>query len=360
MTKLKGLIAGGGHGTRLRPITHTRNKHLIKIANKPLIFYAIENLIDVGIDDIAIVCREDDHIIREVVGNGSRWGIKITYLPQSKPEGLAQVVQLSRQFMGKSRFVFHLGDNLLRRGVSEYVDKFEELKSNCHILITPVDNPQAFGVPTFHSRDKDRIIRLTEKPKRPDSNFAMTGIYCFDENIFEAIETLKRGKRGEYEITDAITKLIEQGFKVTHSKTNGWWKDTGKPADMLEANSLILREIEEKIDGTVDKNSQIIGGVVIEKGAKIIRSTINGPVVIGGGSVVENSFIGPFTSISSNCRIKNSEIEMSIVGDDTELTDLPRRVRESIIGERVSIKGNQSRPRGDYFIIGDQSTVSVC
>ena len=358
--KLKGLIAGGGHGTRLRPITHTRNKHLIKIANKPLIFYAIENLINAGIDNIAIVYREDDHIIKEVVGSGSHWGIKITYLSQKEPRGLAQVVQLSQSFMGKSRFVFHLGDNLLRHGVSEYVDKFEALKSNCHILITPVDNPQAFGVPTFHTKNKDRIIRLTEKPKRPDSNFAMTGIYCFDQNIFDVIETLKPSKRGEYEITDAITKLIEQGFKVTHSKTNGWWKDTGKPADMLEANSLILREMQAKIDGTVDKDSQVIGDVAIEKGVKIRESTINGPVVIGVGSVVENSFIGPFTSISSNCRIKNSEIEMSIVGDETELTDLPRRVRESIIGERVSIKGNKSRPQGDSFIVGDQSTVSVC
>lgn len=360
MTKLKGLIAGGGHGTRLRPITHTRNKHLIKIANKPLIFYAIENLLAAGISKIAVVHRQDDQNIKEVIGDGSRWKTKITYIPQEIPLGLAQVVQLAQPFIGESRFVFHLGDNLLRHGITEYVDKFEELESNCHILITPVDNPQAFGVPTFHSQDKSRIVKLTEKPKKPDSRFAMTGIYCFDRNIFGAIKDLKPSKRGEYEITDAITRLIKQGFKVTHSETNGWWKDTGKPEDILEANSLILREIKEEISGVVDGKSRLIGDVVVEKGAEIKNSIINGPAVIGAGSVVEDSFIGPFTSISDDCRVKNSEVEMSIVGDNSELINLPRRVRESIIGERVSIRGNRSRPQGDSFIVGDQSTVSVC
>jgi glucose-1-phosphate thymidylyltransferase len=357
---MKGLIAAGGHGTRLRPITYTRNKHLIKLGNKPLIFYAVEKLVQAGISDIAMVTHGDDAFIKQVVGDGKRWGCRVTFIPQSAPKGLAHVVKVARDFLKREKFVFYLGDNILKGGIDPYLKEFQRARSHCHILITSVADPCPFGVPTFDKKDPKLIVKLTEKPKRPASKFALTGIYFFTHNVFDAIDTLKPSWRGELEITEAITYLIENNFQVTHSETQGWWKDTGKPEDMLIANSLVLKDISPNIEGNIDKVSTIIGDVIIEAKTRVRSSKITGPVVIGSNCLIEDSYIGPFTSISDSCKVINSEIEMSIIGDHSELVSLPRRVSHSIVGDVVSLQGRQDRPQSLRFLVGDQSTIDIC
>ena len=353
---MKALIASGGRGTRLRPITHTQNKHLIPIANKPILYYAIEAAADAGIKEIGIVHNADSQEVPKYIGDGSKWGVKITYIPQETPGGLAQVVQLAEKFIAGDKFIFYLGDNMLVGGVKRFVDEFEKSGCNCYLTLSKVKDPERFGVPEI--RD-GKIVRVEEKPKHPKSNYAVAGIYLYDHHIFEAVRSLKPSARGELEISDAHTLLIERGLKIGYSEITGWWKDTGKPTDLLEANRLILDNIAPRNDGTVDKQSEVAGRVVIEEGAHIINSKIRGPVIIGKKCVIENSYIGPFTSIGDRTEMRNSEIEYSIVLRDCKVTSVGVRIEGSILGNDVEVVEATGKPRVHRFMIGDQSRIEV-
>jgi glucose-1-phosphate thymidylyltransferase len=353
---LKALIASGGRGTRLRPITHTQNKHLIPIANKPILYYAIEAAADAGIKEIGIVHNADSQEVPKYIGDGSKWGVKITYIPQETPGGLAQVVQLAEKFIAGDKFIFYLGDNMLVGGVKRFVDEFEKSGCNCYLTLSKVKDPERFGVPDI--RD-GKIVRVEEKPKHPKSNYAVAGIYLYDHHIFEAVRSLKPSARGELEISDAHTLLIERGLKIGYTEITGWWKDTGKPTDLLEANRLILDNIAPRNDGTVDKQSEVAGRVVIEEGAHIINSKIRGPVIIGKKCVIENSYIGPFTSIGDRTEMRNSEIEYSIVLRDCKVTSVGVRIEGSILGNDVEVVEATGKPRVHRFMIGDQSRIEV-
>jgi glucose-1-phosphate thymidylyltransferase len=302
---MKALIASGGRGTRLRPLTHTRNKHLLHIANKPILHYSIEAAAAAGIREIGIVHNADSREVPEFIGNGSPWGVKITYIPQEKPGGLAQVVALAEPFVGKDKFLFYLGDNMLVGGVKRFVDEFERSGMNCFLTLSKVKDPERFGVPEI--RD-GKIVRVDEKPAHPYSQFAVAGIYMYDHHIFEAVKALRPSERGELEISDAHTYLIEHGYSVGYTEITGWWKDTGKPSDLLEANRLILDSLEPRVDGTVDASSEIGGRVVVGRGSHIVNSRIRGPVSIGENCHIENSYIGPHTAIGDGTRVLNSEV----------------------------------------------------
>ncbi len=353
---MKALIASGGRGTRLRPITHTQNKHLIPIANKPILYYAIEAAADAGIKEIGIVHNADSREVPEYIGDGSKWGVKISYIPQEKPGGLAQVVQLAEKFIAGDKFIFYLGDNMLIGGVKQFVDEFEKSECNCYLTLSKVKDPERFGVPEI--RD-GKIVRVEEKPKQPKSNFAVAGIYLYDHHIFEAVKSLKPSARGELEISDAHTLLIERGLKVGFAEITGWWKDTGKPTDLLEANRLILDNIAVRNDGAIDKNSDVAGRVVIEKDTHIINSKIRGPVIIGKNCIIENSYIGPFTSIGDRTEVRNSEIEYSIILRDCKVTSVGIRIEGSILGNDVEVVEAVGKPQVHRFMIGDQSRIEV-
>lgn len=358
---MKALITSGGKGTRLRPLTHTSNKHLIPIANKPMIHYAIEALIQAGIKEIGIVINpETGDEIKEALGSGDKWSVRFTYILQKAPLGLAHVVKISQDFIKEAPFVFYLGDNVLVGGIQRFIEEFFRDKNNCRLVLAKVKEPQRFGVAEI--RD-GRVIRVEEKPKNPISPFAVTGIYIYDRSIFEAVDHITPGTRGELEISDAHQYLINNELKVGYSEITGWWKDTGKPEDLLEANRLILDRIlddgEPRIMGEVDSSSDIAGKVVIEEGAKVIKSAIRGPAIIGENTLVENSYIGPFTSIYYGCEIKNSEVEYSIVLENCKIIDADARIERSLLGREVKIYKNNSKPSTQKFILGDQSIVEL-
>jgi glucose-1-phosphate thymidylyltransferase len=353
---VKALIASGGRGTRLRPLTHTQNKHLIPIANKPILHYAIEAAVDAGIRQIGIVCNADSNEVQEAIGNGKRWGVKISYIPQKAPLGLAHVVRISQKFIGKDNFIFYLGDNMVVGGIKRFIDEFERSGCNCHLTLSRVKDPERFGVPEIKN---GKIIRVDEKPKKPKSHFAVAGIYIYDHRIFEAVKNIKPSARGEYEISDAHSYLIRKGYKVGFSEITGWWKDTGKPTDLLEANRLVLDNIQPASRGSVDASSVVAGKVILEEGASVINSVIRGPAIIGKGCVIENSYIGPFTSIGNGTVIKNSEVEYSIVLRDCKVTNVKLRIEGSILGNDVEIVEASGKPLVHRFMIGDQSRVEV-
>jgi len=353
---VKALIASGGRGTRLRPITHTRNKHLIPIANKPILFYAIEAAVDAGITEIGIVHNADSREVPDYVGDGSRWGVRITYIPQETPGGLAQVVALGETFIGRDSFVFYLGDNMIVGGLRRFIEEFQRSGCNCYLTLARVKDPERFGVPEIKN---GRIVRVEEKPKKPKSRFAVAGIYLYDHHIFEAVKSLKPSARGELEISDAHTAMIKRGYKVGYTEITGWWKDTGKPVDLLEANRLVLDNMASAIRGEVDAQSDIGGRAVVEEGTKIINSKVRGPVMIGKGCVIENSYIGPFTAIGDRTEIRNSEVEYSIVLRDCRIIDVGIRIEGSILGNDVEVVVATGKPRVHRFMIGDQSRVEV-
>lgn len=353
---MKALIASGGRGTRLRPLTHTQNKHLIPIANKPILHYAIEAAVDAGIRQIGIICNADNDEVQKAIGNGKQWGVKITYIPQKAPLGLAHVVRISQKFIGKDDFIFYLGDNMVVGGVKRFIDEFEKSDCNCFLTLSKVKDPERFGVPEIKN---GKIIRVDEKPKKPKSQFAVAGIYIYDHHIFEAVKNIQPSPRGEYEISDAHTYMIEKGYKVGYSEITGWWKDTGKPTDLLEANRLVLDNITAKISGNVDKGSTIAGKVIIEAGATIVNSVIRGPAIIGKECVIENSYIGPFTSIGNRSEIRNSEVEYSILLRDCKVSNVKLRIEGSILGNDVEIVEASGKPMVHRFMIGDQSRVEV-
>ncbi len=354
---MKGLILSGGKGTRLRPITYTSAKQLVPVANKPVLFRVIETIRDAGIIDIGIIVGDTAAEVQAAVGDGSRWGVKITYIQQDAPLGLAHAVKIAHPFLGDDRFVMFLGDNCIQGGISGLIQQFQSSDYNAQIVLKEVPNPRSYGVAELNPDGS--ILRLVEKPKEPKSNLALVGIYMFDKHIWAAIDSIKPSWRGELEITDAIQALVDSGKGVFPYVHRGWWIDTGKKDDMLEANRLVLEELAEQQDGTVDANSRIIGKVIIEAGAEVVNSTIRGPAIIGEGTRIVNSYIGPFTSIYHHCTIENSEIEHSIVLEDCHINDLPGRLCDSLIGRSVVVSRSTLRPSAYRLVLGDHSHVDV-
>lgn len=354
MSEMKGLILSGGRGTRLRPLTYTNAKQLIPVANKPILFYGIESIIRAGIHDIGIVVGETHEEVRAAVGNGDKFGCKITYIQQDEPLGLAHAVIVAEEFLKDSRFVMYLGDNVIKDGITELVDEFRKDEPNSQILLAHVANPSQFGVAELEG---DRIIRLEEKPKMPKSDLALVGVYMFDASIMKAVHAIKPSGRGELEITDAISWLIDNGYRVVPHIIKGWWKDTGKLDDLLEANRIMLDIMEHDIRGEVDHTSIIEGKVVIEEGAKITGSRIRGPAIIGAGAEITSSYIGPFTSIGQKVKVTNSEVEHSILLQECLMENLGARVQDSLIGHKASVRKTEGLPRVLKFMLGDMSEV---
>jgi len=354
---MKGLILSGGKGTRLLPLTYTKAKQLIPVANKPVLFRVIESIRDAGIDDIGIVIGDTGAEVREAVGGGERWGVNISYIQQSRPGGLAHAVKESRSFLGDDRFVMFLGDNCIEGGIASLIEQFGDSDWNAQIVLTRVLDPSHFGVAELD--EHSRIVRLVEKPREPRSNLALVGIYMFDRHIWEAIGNIKPSWRGELEITDAIQYLVEHGYRVYPYIHTGWWIDTGKKDDMLSANRLVLEEIEHKIDGFVDKDSQITGKVTVEQGAEVINSVIRGPAIIGEHARIVNSYVGPFTAIYHHTSIDDSEIEHSIVLENSEIVSIPHRIEDSLIGRNVRIHRSPIKPKAYKLMLGDNSDVGI-
>lgn len=359
---MKALITAGGRGTRLRPITHTNNKHLIPIANKPMIFYAIEAVVAAGIRDIGIVVNpETVDELQQALANGESWGISITYIMQEEPAGLAHVVKISQDFIKDAPFIFYLGDNVFVGGVNRFVQAFSENSIDCHLVLSKVNDPHRFGVPELKN---GQIVGVEEKPKQPKSPYAVTGIYLYNHRIFEAVNAIRPSARGELEISDAHQYLIDKGYSIGYSEVTGWWKDTGQPEDLLEANRFVLDQLVEnpdgpQVEGEVDSQSELCGKVIIGKGAKIVKSQIRGPAIIGEGSVIENSYIGPYSSIYYDCRVSNSELEYSIIMERCRILDVNVRIEKSLLGRDVCIARGMSKPRTQKFIVGDESRVEL-
>ncbi len=355
---MKALITAGGHGTRLRPLTYTTNKHLIPIANKPMIYYALEKIAAAGIKKVGITTNPGDKVLPEKVGNGSKWGIDITYIEQSGgPLGLAHVVKIAEKFIGKDSFLFYLGDNIILNEIRPFVDKFKKEKLNCLLALSKVKDPQRFGVPEIAG---GRIISVEEKPLKPKSQFAVTGIYVYDHNIFKAVNSIKPSARGELEISDAHQYLLDNDLSVGYSEITGWWKDTGKPNDLLEGNQLVLSNIATRIDGEIDKGAVIEGSVEIGKGTKVLgKSLIRGPVLIGHCCTIKDAYIGPFTSIGHHTEIYGAEIENSIIFDDVDI-HCDKRISDSLIGTNALITPvHETLPSGHKLLIGDNSQVEL-
>ena len=354
---MKSIILCAGKGTRLRPLTHTSAKHLIPIANKPVLFYGIEAIRDCGIKDIGIIIGETGEDIRSELREGGKWGVNISYIEQKEALGLAHAVSVARDFLGEEKFLMYLGDNLLKNGVERYADKFIKGNYNAFALLTEVDNPRQFGVAELEG---ERVVGVVEKPKKPVSNLALIGVYFFDKNVHQAIESIEPSARGELEITDAIQWMIDKGYKVGAEVIGGWWKDTGKPEDILEANRLILEDIERDVSGAkVDEKSEISGRVKIGKGSEIINSKIVGPVIIGEKVKVVDSYVGPFTSISDGVEIRKSEIECSVVLEESKLKYIKGRMQKCLIGKGVKIYHSKDLPRVYKFTLGDHSKVGL-
>ena len=356
---MKGLILSGGKGTRLYPLTYTRAKQLIPVANKPVLVRVIEAIHEAGVDEIGIVVGQTAPEIEEALGDGSEWGVKLTYIPQNSPDGLAHAVKISQDFLQGEAFVMFLGDNVIEGGISTLIRDFADNDWNSQIVLKEVENPSAYGVAKL--RPDGSIEQLIEKPKNPPSNLALVGIYMFDEHIFEAVNSIKPSPRGEYEITDAIQWLIEHDYTVFPHVHKGWWIDTGKPTDMLEANSHVLEEITPTIatTATIDADSTIDTRVTVQDGAKIINSIVRGPTIIGKNTIIENSYIGPFTSVYHNCEVRNCEIERSIILENSKVIDIDQMLRDSLIGRNATVQRSERKPSGIKMNLGDYGTLWV-
>ncbi len=357
---MKGLILSGGKGTRLRPLTYTSAKQLVPVANKPVLFYAIEAIVEAGITEIGIIVGDTRAEIRAAVGDGSRFGASVTYIEQSAPLGLAHAVMIAEEFLAGSPFVMYLGDNLIAGGIRGLVDEFRQLGCNSEILLAEVPNPEQFGVAEVTAEGKVR--RLVEKPKEPQSNLALVGVYMFDAHIFESVHRIKPSGRGELEITDAIQDLIDRGLDVHPHIVRGWWKYTGKLEDMLEANRIILEALDARRGvslGPIGQGSRIEGRVEIGQGVELIDSLVRGPVVIGDGARIENAFVGPYTSIGERCKLVCCEVENSIILADAEISNTPMRIDGSLIGRNVKITKTDFKPKAYRFMLGDNSEVGI-
>ena len=356
---MKGLILSGGKGTRLYPLTYTRAKQLIPVANKPVLVRVIEAIRDAGVTEIGIVVGHTYPEIRDIIRDGSKWGVQVEYIHQDSPDGLAHAVKIASDFLQGESFVMFLGDNVIEGGISELIRDFESNDWNSQIVLKEVENPSAYGVAKM--RPDGSIERLIEKPKDPPSNLALVGIYMFDPHIFQAVESIKPSARGELEITDAIQWLIENGYRVYPHVHQGWWIDTGKPTDMLEANSHVLEEIEPSVaDDSQIIDSDIDSRVSIQAGAMIKNSVVRGPAIIGANTTIEDSYIGPFTSIYHDVVVKNCEIERSIILENSEVLDIDVFLRDSLIGRNAKVhSGVNKRPQGLRVNLGDHSRIWV-
>jgi glucose-1-phosphate thymidylyltransferase len=357
---MKGLVLAGGKGTRLRPITYTSAKQLVPVANKPVLFYGIEAIVAAGIRDIGVIVGDTREEIQAALGDGSRFDARITYIPQEAPLGLAHAVKVAAPFLGGDPFVMYLGDNLIAGGITSLVEEFRRGECNAMILLAEVPNPEQFGVAEL--ADGGKVRRLVEKPKEPRSNLALVGVYMFDAHIHESVKRIKPSARGELEITDAIQDLIDRGLDVHPHIVRGWWKDTGKLDDMLEANRIVLESLEVRRGasiGEIGKGSRIEGRVHIGKDVEIVDSLVRGPVVIGDGARLENAFVGPYTSIGDRCTLVCCELENSIVLADSEIRDIPLRIDGSLIGRNVRIVKTDFKPKAYRFMVGDNSEVGI-
>jgi glucose-1-phosphate thymidylyltransferase len=354
---MKGLILSGGKGTRLRPLTHTSAKQLVPVANKPVLFYGIEAMAEAGIEDLGlIISPETGSEIREAAGDGSRFGVRIEYIEQDAPLGLAHAVLTAEAFLGDSPFVMYLGDNLLRNGIVALVDTFRTEQPDALILLTPVPDPEHYGVAELDG--DNRVSRLVEKPEEPKTDLALVGVYMFTSAIFEAARAIEPSWRNELEITDAIQHLVDTGLRVDPHIVHGWWKDTGQVQDMLEANRLILDDLDERVAGELVE-SRVEGRVVIEEGARLERTTVRGPAVIGAGSRLVDAYIGPYTAIGENVTIENAELEHSIVMSGSTITQVDHRIEASLIGKDVTIARGPALPKAYRFIVGDSAHVQI-
>jgi len=349
---MKALILSGGYGTRLRPLTYSQQKQLIPVANKPVLFYAIEDVTEAGIRDIGIIVGPNKNQVIETVKSVD-WDANIEFIYQEHPLGLAHAILVAEEFLDDEEFVMYLGDNILRDGIVEHAQKFKELNPDSLILLTQVDEPQRFGVAEFDKNGK--VKKLIEKPKIPPSNYALVGVYFFKPIIIKACKNIKPSWRNELEITDAIQWLIDNDYRVEASVVEGWWKDTGKPEDILEANRLVLDDIEPRNEGKL-VNSRLIGRVVVEEKAVIKNSVVKGPCIIGKNSQIVNAYIGPHTSIGNNCTIEETEVEDSVIMDGSVIINAGRII-ESLIGKNVRIVEANSKPKGCRFIVGDNSNI---
>jgi glucose-1-phosphate thymidylyltransferase len=358
---MKALILAGGAGTRLRPITHTSAKQLVPVANKPILFYGIEAMVAAGITDIGVIVGDTRAEVIDALGDGSKWGASITFIPQDAPLGLAHCVLISADFLGDDDFVMYLGDNLLEQDLAAFVRAFEQARAGdepptAQILLKRVPDPHRFGIAELDQAG--HVVRLVEKPDDPPSDLALVGVYLFDTTILDAVRAIAPSARGELEITDAIQWLVDQGLRVRQEELTGWWIDTGKLTPLLEANRLLLERIETRIDGDVDDLSVIDGRVVIEAGATIIDSTLRGPLVIGTGTVIESSFIGPFSAIGNGCEVRHSEVEHSVIMDSSKIIEI-QRLEDSLIGRETLVQRTQIKPRALRLMIGDHCQIDV-
>jgi len=357
MENLKGLILSGGKGTRLRPITHTSAKQLVPVANKPVLFYGIEAMAAAGISEIGIIIApETGGEIRAAAGDGSGFGVRITYIEQDAPLGLAHAVLTAEPFLGADPFVMYLGDNLLQGGITDLVDAFREHEPEALILLTPVPDPENYGVAELHPAGGVR--RLVEKPAEPATDLALVGVYMFTPRIHEAARSIEPSGRGELEITDAIQWIVDQQEPVESHVVRGWWKDTGRLDDMLEANRLILETVERRVDGTL-KQSQVDGRVIVEAGAVLERSTVRGPAIIGAGAILRDAYVGPYTAVGEGVIIETAEIEHSILLEGSSVRGLAGRMESSLLGKNVAITRSHRQPRAYRFMVGDQSEIEI-
>jgi glucose-1-phosphate thymidylyltransferase len=352
---MRGLILSGGKGTRLRPITYTSAKQLVPVANKPILFYGLEALAASGLEEIGIIVGDTHQEIREAVGDGSRWGVRVTYIPQAAPLGLAHAVLTAEPFLRGQPFVMYLGDNLIREPLAPLVARFKATAPAAQILLAKVPNPQDFGVAIL---DGERVVKLVEKPAVPPSELALVGVYMFDDHIFDAARGIRPSGRGELEITDAIQYLIDHGRRVQPHVIEGWWKDTGKLEDLLEANRIVLDTLEPRVEGVIEA-SELTGRVVVEPGARIVRSVVRGPAIIGRGAVIENAYVGPFTAIGDGVTIRGSEIEHSIILEGSSVTDVEARIESSLLGRGARVYRVATKPRAYNFMLGDRSQVGL-
>ena len=373
---MKALVLAGGRGTRLRPITHTSAKQLVPVANKPVLFYGLEAIRDAGIREVGIVVSDPRELlvkdprtgeqvtvmvnsqaeIRAAVGEGERFGIKVTYIEQAAPLGLAHAVKISADFIGDDSFVMYLGDNLIKDGITPFVRDFQAEKPDAQILLAHVKTPSDFGVAEL---DGDRVVGLEEKPALPKSDLALVGVYLFDSCVFEAVNAIQPSRRGELEITDAIQHLIQSGRRVRSHVITGWWKDTGKVEDLLEANRIVLADLETEIEGMVDAESRCEGPVRIGPGATVERSRLRGPLVIGAGARIADAYIGPFTAIADGVVLDRCEIEHSIVLERSRIVNVPRRIESSLIGRDAVVTASDAMPRAHRLMLGDSSRVEL-
>jgi len=370
LISVKGLILSGGAGTRLRPITHTSAKQLVPVANKPILFYGLEHMVDAGIRDFGVVIGDTGDEIRAALGDGSRWGVRITYIPQAEPLGLAHCVLIAGDFLGDDDFVMYLGDNMIQEGVAEFVERFEGDRALANtptldgahrppvaqILLCRVPDPHRFGIAAI---DGDgHVVRLVEKPADPPSDLALVGVYLFTRAIHDAVRAIVPSARGELEITDAIQWLIDRGDRVRHEVLQGWWLDTGKKDPLLEANRRVLETIESRIDGKVDDESTVDGRVIVEEGAQLISSRVRGPAIIGARTRLEHAYIGPFTAVANDCEITDSELEHSVVLEHSRIIGVAK-LTDSLIGKHVEVLRSGQRPAATRLMVGDHCSIDL-